>query len=873
MDEEFRFHVEACAEDLVRNGVSQQEAIRRARVAFGGVQQTKEEALSLLGVGFVSSVIQDIRFGTRIMRKSWGLTLVLTITLALGIGVNTAIFSVLNGWLLRPLPVRMPEEIVVIASQQKEKNDSQYSFPELLDIRNQSDKFSDVFAYSLGVGGLSVDGRADEFAYSNVTGNYFSALAVKPVLGRLFVQGEGEKPGDEMLIVLGFSYWQRKFGGNSEILNKPARVNGKSARIIGVASQGFHGTLFAFDMDGYLLVSAIPQDADSVTFWNDRNARRLNLLGRLKPGVSIAEAQSSMDVVAARLSAQFPLSNQGLSSRVIPERMARPAPLVSSFVPAIAGLFLFLSGLVLSLACLNVTNILFARATARQREIAIRAALGAGRARLLRQLLVESLLLALLATCAGVALGEWAMRAAGSLLGSVTSTSNFAYKLDCSFDWRVFGYTLGTGLFTAVFVGALPALRAGRRDVGSALHEGHGNSSGAGGHKIRRILVVVQIAGSLTLLIVAGLFVRSLQRAESMDLGFDPGHVLNVMLDPAQIDYDESQTKRLYRELKEHVGGMPGIESVSLAYAAPLQYPGHASFIYPEGSPAAASEHPPTISYNSIDPDYFKVMRVPLLRGRPFSDTDNEMARPVAIVNKAMAKKLWPREEAVAKRFSLKGPAGPFIEVVGISGNGQYFFLSPDPQPYFYLPLAQSYTSFQSLQVRSSGASSQITRQIHDQIRSIAPDLPIIDVSTMEHIVQGLAGFFVFRLAAALAAGMGLLGLILALVGIYGVVSFAVGQRTREIGIRVALGGKSSQILKLFVGHGMRLAIGGVISGMILALVATRIVTKLLIGIAATDPATYLAAVTLLLVTTLLACWIPARRATRVDSMVALRYE
>lgn len=821
----------------------------------------------------IESLLQDVRFGFRVICKSWGLTVVVAFTLALGIGANTAIFSVLNGWLLRPLAVRSPEQVVVVASQQKGRSDSQFSYSELVDFRKQAKTFSDLFAYTLGVGGLSAAGKAGEFAYSNVSGNYFSALGVKPALGRLFVPGEGEKPGDELFVVLGYSYWQRRFGGDLGIVDKQVRVNGKAGRIIGVAAQEFHGTLFAFDMDGYLPLSAVPQDQGSTSFWNDRTDRRLNVFGRLREGASISRAQSSVDVVAKRLAAQYPESNQGISVRVIPERLARPAPFVSSFLPIIASLFLFLAALVLLLACMNVANILLTRATARQREIAVRAALGAGRSRLIRQMLTESLLLSFVGACGGVALGEWAMSAAGSFLHSVTSTSNFAYKLDYSFDWRVFGYTLAAALLVGVSVGIGPAFRASRADLQAALHGGRVNSFAKSLAGVRSILAVAQIAGSLTLLVIAGLFVRSLQHAENMYLGFDPKHVLNAMIDPHQIGYDEAQTKAFYRDLKDRVRRMPGVEAASLSYVVPLQYPGHLGAIYVEGRAVAAGEHPPAISYNSVDADYFGVMRVPRLRGRAFSDTDNETAPLVAIVNRTMATKLWPNEDAVGKRFSLRNSAGPFIEVIGIAGDGQYFFLSPDPQPYFYLPLAQNYSSFESLQVRSSLPPEELTAELHEQISSIAPDLPTIEVSSMEHVVHGLAGLFVFRLAASLAALMGTIGLALSLVGIYGVVSFAVGQRTREIGIRVALGAKRTEILSLVLQHGVKLTIAGVISGLMLALLLTRAVAKLLIGVTPADPFTYFAVTVLFSVVTLLACWIPASRATRVDPVVALRYE
>ncbi len=394
-------------------------------------------------------MIQDLRYGLRMLGKSPGLTAILALTLALGIGVNTAIFSVLNGWLLRPLPARAPEQIMALGSQQKERGgDTKFSYADLVDFRKQSGAtFSDLFAYRMTVGGLTINNRSSLFAFCDVTGNYFTALGVKPLLGRLFLPGEGEQPRGETIVVLGYSYWQRNFGGDPAIVGKQVLVDGRPATVLGVTPPEFHGTFFAFDLDGYLPLSATALDQESsgdmTGFWTDRRNRSLSVLGRLKPSVTVPQAQASLDVVAERLGAQYPETNKGVTVRVIPERMARPAPFVTSFVPVIAGLFLALAVLVLVLASMNVANIFLARANARQREMAIRASLGAGRGRLVRQMLTESLLLALLGTIGGVLLGHWAISGSGSVLNSATSDSaGHAFRIDTSFDWKVFSYTL-----------------------------------------------------------------------------------------------------------------------------------------------------------------------------------------------------------------------------------------------------------------------------------------------------------------------------------------------------------------------------------------------------------------------------------------------
>lgn len=866
---EMESHLELHIEDNVRSGMTPDEARRDALMKFGSTDAIKEDYGQQLGIPAVETLIRDARYGFRMLAKTPSLTAIITITLGLGIGVNTAIFSVLNGWLLRPLPVPAPKEIMVLAPKQEQGPQGRFSYPEFLDFRNQAEPFSDLFAYGFGASGLSFKGKANEFVYSAVTGNYFSGLGVQPVLGRLFLPGEGEKPGDALLVVLGYSYWTKRFGSDPSVIGKQVLVNGQSATIIGVAPGEFHGSLFAFDMDGYLPLAAMSRDVDSRTFWSDRSDRDLFVQGRLKPDV-----RSSVDVIARRLATQYPATDRGVTVRVIPERLARPAPLVASFAPIIAGLFLGLAALVLVLACVNVANILMARAAVRQREMAIRAAVGAGHWRLIRQMLTETLLLALLGGITGVVLGKWAISASGSFLHSVTTTPNFGYSMDCSFDWKVFAYTLAAAVLAGMFVGVWPAFRASRADLNTVLHEGsRSDAIGAGHRSLRGVLVVAQLAGSLTLLIVAGLFVHSLNRAENMFLGFDPKPVLTVLIDPHQIGYDQTRTKTFYHELKERLGALPGVQFASFATSVPMEVPASGSSTYVETHPLAPDREPPDISSNSVDPGYFQTMGVPLLQGRSFTDSDDDTARLVAVVNQAMARKLWPGEDPIGKRFSVKSANGPFIEVIGVAADGQYMFVSPEHQPYYYLPLAQNNSSFRSLQIRASVPPESLIPAVQRVIRNVEPDLPLIDVRTMDQVVQGLGGLFIFRLAASLAAVMGFLGLVLAVVGVYGVVSFSVTRRTQEIGIRMALGADRDDILKLVSRQGLRLVIAGVVVGVVVACALTHAIGKLLMGVSATDPATYTVVVVLLSAATLLAGWIPARRATRVNPMAALRME
>jgi predicted permease len=875
LDEELCGFLEMAAEEKMKNGIGHEQAVRAVRLERGGLEAAKEVVRTAGWESFVETFWSDLRFGLRMLRKNAGVTATVVLTLALGIGVNAAMFSLFNGWLLRPLPVPSPQQITVLASQQKEGSNGNFSYPDFLDFEREADSFSSLFGYAFGIGGLSADGDAREIGYISVTGNYFSALGVKPALGRLFLPGEGEKPGEELLVVLGYSFWQSKFGGDPHVIGKSVRVNGKQATVIGVTPREFHGTAFLLDMDAFLPLSALSLITDSGNFWTVRDDRGLTVMGRLKQGTTLKQAQSSVDVIADRLATQYPAADKGVKVRVVPERFARPGAFVATFVPVIASLFLGLAGLVLLLACTNVANMLLVRATARSRETAIRSALGASRARIIRQIVTESILMALLGSVAGILLGSASLALSGSLLHSVlTNRNNRGFSMDVSFDWRVFVYATVSAILAGILVGLWPALRATRADVNVELQEGSRGARPSGGKSaVRSALTVAQLACSLVLLIAAGLFVRSLNSAAHMYLGFNPEQVLNAIMDPHEIGYDQAQTKAFYEELVDEVRRIPGVQSTSLAFTVPMGFPSKTTPVFVQGHPVAAGERPAVIPYDCISPSYLETMQVPLVKGRQFTDADSEAAPPVAIVNQAMAKHFWPNEDPIGKHFSMKGNTGPFVEVVGVAGDGQYFFISTAAQPYFYLPLAQNFVSYRFLQLRTSVPPQSIISSVEERIHKLAPDLPIDDMRTMQQLVQGIAGLFLFRLAATVAAVVGFLGLVLAIVGVYGVISYSVGQRTHELGIRMALGAGSNDILKLVSAQGLRLVGLGVAVGLLAACALSRAMKSLLVGVNAADPVTFVTVVAALILIALAACLVPASRATRVDPMVALRYE
>ena len=871
LDEELRDHLDQKAQQLVAQGMSAQQARRAAVLEMGGLEKRKEECRDARQVNRLENFARDIRFGFRMLCKSPGVTAVVVIALALGVGANTAIFSVVNGFLLRPLPVPSPEQIAVLAIQQKDApvGSSGFSYPEFVDFREQANKVADIFGLVLATVQFTANDQSEECSANYVSGNYFTSLGLRPAAGRLYLPSEAETPGEPLLVVLGYGYWQSRFHGDPRAVGKQILVNGKSATIIGVVPRQFQGMYSIFETHVYLPMSAMIQEESASLFWDNRDRRRILAFGRLRPGISLRQAQSSLDVITARLALHYPATDRWFNVRAIPEKSARPIPYANNFFVAVSGLFVVLAAFVLLLACMNVENILLARGSARQREMAIRAALGAGRARLIRQMLTESVLLAILGGVAGMLLGMWASRLASSI-----HLQSVPLHVNAAFDWRVFAFAATTALLTGLVVGLLPALRASSADVDSVLHEG-GQRDSFGIHhpSFRNFLVVAQVAGSFTLLVVAGLFVRSLQKVQTFDLGFDPSHVLNVTIDPHQAGYDESRTTAFYRGLESRVRALPGVQSVSLASYVPMGGFPNSRPVSLEGRPTPPGRQAPSVLSNSVDPPYFETMRIILLRGRIFTDADNQTAPRVAIINQTMAARFWPREDPIGKRFSLDADLGPFMEVVGVTGNGKYKTIGEDAAPFIYLPLAQNFASKLTLQVRTLGPPESVAAPVKGQIARLAPELAIVDIATMDQLLAGAFGFFAFRLAATLAATLGVIGLILALVGVYGVVSFAASQRTREMGIRMALGASSRDILHLVWLQGVRLLIAGVAIGTVAAWALTRAMTHLLAEISASDPVTYITVAIMLTAVTLLACYIPARRATRVDPMIALRYE
>jgi predicted permease len=818
----------------------------------------------------VGTLWQDVKFGVRMLRKSRGFTIVAILTLALGIGANGAIFTIVNAFLFRPLPVPNADRLAVVAVQSGAQSiPAELSYRDYVDYRQQTDAFTDLAAYAINVTGLGTKGHADRIIASYVTSNYFSTLGVQPAVGRFFAAGEGDQPNSSQVVVLGHHYWEQRFGGNPDVVGSAVNIDGRPVTIIGIVPKEFRGTFSIAEMDAYVPIGMIARGAENLALFTDRKLRQLRVIGALKPGLSVQAAQASLTVIAQRLANEYPQTDQGQSIYVYPEQRARPSPSAGRTLPLAATAFLALVGLILVLSCLNVANLVLARGAARQKEMAIRAAMGARRPHLIRQVLTETILLALGGGVAGALLGSWLCHS----LESLRVLGDFPVRFGLTLDWRVFSYVTAIALVSGVIAGLVPALRASRTDINETLGKGGRGLTNDSGHFARNALVVAQVSGSLVLLIAAGLFVRSLNNAETIDLGFDAHNILNVGIDPALQGYDQPRSEAFFRELLRRAKLLPGVQSASLAFTVPMNYSSLASGIYIEGQESAPANNLPEAGYNVVSPEYFATIRTPLLSGRAFTAADTSTTEPVAIVNQTFAERFWPHQNPIGRRFSYTSTTGPFVSVIGVARNGKYGEILESASIYFYVPQTQNYQSGRVLQLRTAVSPQSLIPAIEAQVRELDPNLPVFDVMTMEQELAGLNGFFLFHMGAVFAGAMGILGMLLAVLGLYGVVSFNATRRTQEIGVRMALGALPRDILALVLRQVLILVATGVCVGIVSAIAISRVLSGLLLGVSSRDPMTFAGISVLLAAVALVACYLPARRAARLDPSTALRCE
>jgi putative ABC transport system permease protein len=817
---------------------------------------------------------QDLRYGMHKLVKNPGFTIVAVLALALGIGANSTIFSLANSVFLRQLPVPQSNQLVWLFTDQN----NNVSYPDYVDYSRQTDIFSGLLAYEWVALNMGSSGQADRIQGALVSANYFDVLRVAVERGRSFLPEEDQTPGAAPVAVISHQLWQDHFGNDSNVIGKTVVLNGQQFTIVGVAPPGFVGTEEAFPRDiwvplsmrGQLRSGTIGAGANQNPL-TDRNARWFTIMARLKPGVSLPQAQSRMDFVAAQLASAYPETNANRHITVYAAGNGRP--FFRTMLLPVTWILLAIVGLVLLIACANVANLLLARSTARRKEIAIRLALGASRGRLVRQLMTESVLLAFLGGCAGLVLSIWVTNLLMALKPSIPLPININVRA----DWRVLVFTFLFSLVAGIVFGLVPALQASKPELVPVLKD----ERSAFGHRhtlfsLRNILVIAQVAMSLVVLVAAGLFLRSLRNAQTISPGFDAAQVVTMSLATGSQGYDETRSRLFYQQLVNRVQSLPGVQAASIAQSAPLSFfyaPALAAPTIVEGHEPPAGENPPVIGNNTVGPNYFQTLGIPLLRGRDFTAEAQPGTPSVVIINETMAQRFFANEEPIGRRLRVMRRGGRPVscEIIGVVRDSKYLSLGEDPVPFLFLPFSQNPSPVMTLLVRAGGNPRNLIPAVRQEVKTLDDNLPPFNVVTMAENID--ISLFPARFGALLLGGFGMLALVLATVGIYGVMSYSVSQRTHEIGIRMALGAQVNNVLRLVIGQGMLLASTGVAVGLAAAFALTRVVKNLLYGVSATDLATFAVITLLLFVVALLACYLPARRAAKVDPLTALRYE
>lgn len=817
----------------------------------------------------MQTLLQDIRYGLRMLVKRPGFTLIATITLALGIGANTAIFSLVNTVLLRPLQITKPEQVYSIIPTTKAAPVMAFSYPDYLDFRERNDVLSGLIGTRLAPVHLGQGDRSERMWGYLVTGNYFEVLGVNAFKGRTFTQEEDKTELTHPLVILSYNCWQSRFGSDPEIIGKNLTLNGHSFNVIGVMPRGFNGTEIIVEPEIYIPLMMVGWIEPGNNWIKERGNHNLFVTGRLKDGISKEQATSSLNIIANQLAKEYPDSSEGISIELIEPGFI--LPMLRGAVISFSLILMCIVGLVLLLACTNIANLLLARATERRKEIAIRIAIGASRFRIIRQLLTESVMVSLIGGVMGLLLGTWIV----DLILAFKPKIDVPINIELQTDWRVLLFAFVISLITGVLFGVIPAQRATKPDVVPDLKDA---TSKTGFRRSRLVssLVVGQIALSLILLVAAGLVMRTLQNLQTLNPGFEVENGLIMSFDTSLQGYDQTRGEQFQKQVIERVNAMPGVKSAALTDFLPLSLNISQTDFFVEGHEAAArGMNVPNAMYASVTQNYFKTMGNTLLYGREFTEQDRKDSTQVVVVNEAFVRLFMPElkslEEALNKRVSKSSVSGPFIQIVGITSNGKYFSITEDPQPIAYFPMPQKYNSTNTLVVRTTSDERNMIAPIRREIQQLDPNMPLYQVKTLEEHI----GFALFpaRSAASFLGAFGLLALILATIGIYGVMAYAVSQRTREIGIRMALGAKTGDVLKMVIRQGLLLTIIGVSIGLLSSFALTRLMSSLLYGVSATDMATFIFVPLILIGVSLFACFIPARRASKVDPMIALRYE
>ena len=819
-------------------------------------------------------LIADLRYACRNLLRNPGFALIAILSIALGVGLNSAMFSFVDAMLLRPLPVPDPGRIVAITSTAPDTRAGSMSYPDFTDLRDQTRSLSALACYTMSPMGVSTS--RDEVAEMNLgviaSGNFFSGLGIKIPLGRGFRPEEDSTPGRDLVAVISHALWTRRFASDPQAIGRKLRINGAEFTVIGVAPDGFTGPEPFVMPDVYVPMNSFAQAIPNskADFLTARDHRGLTLFGRLLPHVDQAQAQAELAILAQRLTAQYPETNRNRGIAVLNYREFRFA---NDSIDSTLGLMLLaITSLVLVIACANVANLVLGRGAARAREIAIRMAIGGSRWQLVRQLLIESLILAF---AGGVAGNAVAYSAQHYLL-----TNPLPYDIPISFgmrmDTRLIVFSFTVTIATALLFGLLPALRSTRGDLSSSIKasdQGPGKAAFWRGRLAgRNLLVIAQLTFSVVLLILSAFFVRGFTAARQSNPGFRVDHTLFFSIDTNMVRYDHAKTREFARKLADRLREQPGVKDASVSYTLPFDNHQNMRRLILDGNRAKAGESYPTAWSNSVDEHYFPLMETPILHGRAFDSRDTASSPHVVVINEELAARMWPGRDAIGQRLRLDRVEDPEVQVVGVAKTSKYMFWAETPQMAVWIPFSQDDQSHVVVELRTAGDPSEIAAVARAQVRALDPDIPIVRMSTMASFYEDR---FMLgpRVLVQMVTGTGVVGLLLAVIGLYGVVAYAVSRRTREIGIRMAIGARPGDVLRMVLGQGLGFTAAGIAIGIALAFPASKFLETFGPGASTHDPAILLSVAAILTSVMIAACWIPARRASRVDPTRALRQD
>jgi predicted permease len=844
--------------------MSPEDARREALRGFGGVEQTKELYRDQRGLPMLETMFQDLRFGLRLLRRSPGFSSLAILCLTLGIGANAAVFSWIEGILFRPYPaVAHQERLLALAGTARGETDpTALSWPDFVDLQRSCTLFDSFFVSKIMGTTLSIGDRAEVTTASIVSANYFDAIGVHPILGRGFRPGEDSGRNAHPVTVISYQLWQRRFKGDPQIIGKTQRLNGVFHTIVGVAPEGFYGTFVGWAMQFWVPVSMEEIFESGGYKLEDRSARWIESYVRLKPGVTREQAQQEISAVAQRLAAAYPETNRGRGIRLWP-LWQTPFNNAHTLLPTLE-IMLAVVVFVLLIACANVGNLLLVRSFARRHEMTVRLAVGAGRGRLLRQLFTEGLILSVFGAAGGLLVAHWCRHA---LVLLFPARGGVSMHLPGEIDWPVLALSAGICVLATLLVGLVPAMQTGKLDLASSLKAD--SASVVGGHArawVRSGLVVLQVSLSFVLLVGAGLLMHSLQKIRNTSPGFSTHEVLDTGVNLVAAGYDAQRAQNFQDELLDRVKALPGVESAAYGRMTPLSYGSYSSTLISVDGYQPPPEEQPTVEYNEVGPDYFVTMGIPVMSGREFTRADDENAALVAVVNETMAAQYWRGRNPIGERVQVKGR---WMQVVGIAKDSKYESVRETPKPFFYVPLRQNFSRGVGLYIRTPLSAQTMASALVREVHSIDPNLALYEVITLqEQLDRSTSAQLV---ALTLVSVLGGLALLLAAIGLYGVMSYAVSQSTRELGLRMALGAGASHLWRLVLSRGSALTAGGVLLGAVVALGLTRLMQNLLYNVSPRDPLAFGAALAVMTIGSLAACFLPAWRATRTDPARALR--